>query len=102
LTVARRTKEVGVRRVLGASEISIVVLLSRDFFKLILLANGIAWPLAFVLLRGWLQDFAYRIDLGLSFFILGSILTFLIVFASISMRVIKASRTNPADSLRYE
>ncbi len=102
LTVARRTKEVGVRRVLGASEISIVVLLSRDFFKLILLANGIAWPLAFVLLRGWLQDFAYRIDLGLSFFILGSILTFLIVFASISIRVIKASRTNPADSLRYE
>jgi putative ABC transport system permease protein len=102
LTVARRTKEVGIRRVLGASEISIVILLSRDFFKLILLANGIAWPLAFVLLRGWLQDFAYRIDLGLSFFILGSILTFLIVFASISIRVIKASRADPADSLRYE
>jgi putative ABC transport system permease protein len=102
LAVARRTKEVGIRRVLGASEISIMILLSKDFFKLILLANGMAWPLAFILLRGWLQDFAYRIDLGLNFFILGSALTFLIVFASISIQVFKASRANPVDSLRYE
>ncbi len=102
LAVARRTKEVGIRKVLGASEVSIAVLLSRDFFKLVLFSNGIAWPLAFLLLRSWLQDFAYRIGLGLGFFILGSILTFLIAFASISIQVIRASRSNPVDSLRYE
>jgi putative ABC transport system permease protein len=102
LAVARRTKEVGIRKVLGASEISIAVLLSRDFFKLVLLSNCIAWPLAFLLLRSWLQDFVYRIGLGLSFFILGSLLTFLIAFASISIQVIRASRSDPVDSLRYE
>ena len=102
LAVARRTKEVGIRKVLGASEINIAVLLSRDFFKLVLFSNCIAWPLAFLLLRSWLQDFAYRISLGLGFFILGSLLTFLIVFASISIQVIRASRSDPIDSLHYE
>lgn len=102
LAVARRTKEVGIRKVLGASDIRIATLLSRDFFKLVLLSNVIAWPFAFLLLRNWLQDFAYRIELGMGFFIFGSVVTLLVALGSISTQVVKAARANPVDSLRYE
>lgn len=102
LAVARRTKEVGIRKVFGASQRNIAVLLAGNFSKLLLIGCLIAWPLAFFLLRRWLQDFAYRITLGPFPFIFGSILAFLIALASISIRVFKAARANPVDSLRCE
>jgi hypothetical protein len=102
LAVARRTKEVGIRKVLGASEARITILLSRDFSILVLLANIIAWPAALFLLRQWLQDFAYRIEINLKFFGLGAVLTLIIALAAVSVQVIKAARANPVESLRYE
>jgi putative ABC transport system permease protein len=102
LAVSRRTKEVGIRKVLGASELRIAALLSGDFSRLVLISNLAAWPLAYFILRKWLADFAYRVDLSLAYFVLGAVLTFLITYGAISLQIIRAARANPVDSLRFE
>ena len=102
LAVARRTKEIGVRKVLGASASSIVALLSRDFVKLVVVANLIAWPLVYYAMREWLQDFAYRIDIGPGTFVWGGILTLMVVLLTVSLQAVKAALSNPVEALRYE
>jgi putative ABC transport system permease protein len=101
-SAAQRTKEIGVRKVLGASIQEIVILLSREFAFLVLAANIVAWPLAYFVLRRWLQGFVYRIDITWDIFLVSGILAVVIALLTISHQSIKAAVSNPADSLRYE
>jgi len=102
LAVARRTKEIGIRKVLGASVPSIVLLLSKEFTYLVLAANLIAWPVAYFAMRRWLENFAYRIELGVGVFVLGGVLALLIAWVTVSVQAIRAARANPVEALRYE
>ena len=102
LTVARRTKEIAIRKVNGASISSIVFLLSKQFAFLVLLSNIIAWPIAWYVMNRWLQNFAYRINIGWWMFVLAGVLALLIALLTVSYQAIKAARANPVESLRYE
>jgi putative ABC transport system permease protein len=98
----QRTKEIGIRKVLGASVANVVTLLSKDFVKLVLLANVIAWPAAYFAMNKWLQNFAYRIEIGWWVFALAGGLALLIALATVSTQAIKAALANPVEALRYE
>lgn len=98
----QRTKEIGVRKVLGASVSGIVGLLSKDFVKLVLIANLLAWPIAWYAMNRWLENFAYRIDIGWSIFALAGGMTLLIALLTVSTQAIKAALSNPVEALRYE
>ena len=98
----KRTKEIGIRKVLGASISSILLLLSKDFVKLAVLANLIAWPAAYYAMDRWLQAFAYRIDLDVVPFIFSGILGLAIVLSTVGFQAFKAARANPVEALRYE
>ena len=100
--VQSRTKEIGVRKVLGASTPHLVILLSREFIFLVLLANLIAWPIAYYLMRDWLSGFAYQTDLNVLPFVASAILALIIAFGTVSLQAIRAARSNPIDALRYE
>jgi len=102
LAVARRTKEIGIRKVLGASQTQILSLLSREFVLYIALSSLIAFPIAYYATNQWLQTFAYRTELGIGTFLLGSIALFLVVLTTVTTQTLKAARTNPADALRDE
>src|SRR5699024_3248021 len=101
-TAERRTKEIGIRKVMGATVTNIVVLLSKDFLKLVLIGFVIAVPIAFYFMNQWLQGFAYRIDLGVGIFLLAGGLALLIALATVSWQSIRAALANPVDSLRSE
>ncbi len=98
----QRIKEIGVRKVLGASVSTVVLLLSREFVLLIGLANLIAWPIAYYAMNAWLQNFAYRIDLDVWPFVMGGFLALFIALTTVSHRAWRAACTNPVDALRYE
>ena len=98
----QRRKEIGVRKVLGAAVSGIVVRLSREFLKWVLLANLIAWPLAYVFMKNWLDDFAYRASIGVSIFVFSGLLALMVALLTASFQVLRAARANPIDSLRYE
>lgn len=97
-----RTKEVGIRKVLGASVSSVLLLLSKDYIKLIVIALFIAIPIANYFLREWLNNFAYKIEVNWWLFALPGVMVLLIAMLSISSQTLKAARQNPVDSLRYE
>jgi putative ABC transport system permease protein len=98
----RRTKEIGIRKVLGASVGSIVGLLSREFLLLVAIANLIAWPVAYFAMSRWLEEFAYRISIGLGTFLLAALFALIITLITVSSQAIKAALTDPVDTLRYE
>lgn len=100
--VERRTKEIGVRRVLGASVSGIVALLSKDFIKWVLIANFISWPIAYIVMNEWLQNFAYRISIGILTFLFAGTIALIIALLTVSYQSIKAAVANPVESLRYE
>jgi putative ABC transport system permease protein len=102
LTVIRRTKEIGIRKVLGASATNMVFFLSQEFGKLVIVANIIAWPVAYYAMNRWLQNFAYRINIGLVSFVLAGVLAFTIALITVSFQSIRAALANPVESLRYE
>jgi putative ABC transport system permease protein len=97
-----RTKEIGVRKVVGATVSNIVVLLTKEFTKWILISAVIAWPLAYFAMNNWLQNFAYRINIDVWAFILSGIVTIGVALLTVSYQSIKAAIANPIDSLRYE
>jgi putative ABC transport system permease protein len=98
----RRVKEIGVRKVLGASMSNIVTLLSGHFIKLVLVANAIAWPLAWVTVNKWMQDYAYRISISWWVFLLSGMVAIIIALATVSLLAMKAAMANPVESLRTE
>lgn len=101
-TVIQRTKEIGIRKVLGASVNSILFLLSKDFLILVLLAFVIASPLAFYFIEDWLSKYAYRMDISWWLFALAGSASLLTAFLTVSFRTVKAAKADPVKSLRYE
>ena len=98
----QKTKEIGIRKVLGASVFSIFGLLSKEFVKLVIVACVIASPIAYLFVGRWLQDFAYRIDLHPVYFFIGGVLALLLTLMTMTYQALKAARTNPVDALRTE
>jgi len=98
----QKTKEIGIRKVLGASTPEIVYLLSKEFAKWVVLANLIAWPVAYFLMKNWLQNFAYRINMNIWVFIAAGVGALIVAFVTISFHAVKAALANPIDSLQYE
>ena len=101
-TAEQRTREIGIRKVLGATVTGVAALLSKDFLKLVIIANGIAWPLAWWAMNKWLQDFAYRIAISWWVFAIAGIAALLIAMVTVSFQAIKAALASPVKSLRAE
>ena len=101
-TTSQRTKEIGIRKILGASVKSISVLLTRDFIKLVLLANIFSWPIAYYFILRWLETFSYRISVSWWIFAAATCIALLIAIVTISFQAINAARANPVNSLRPE
>jgi putative ABC transport system permease protein len=101
-TAEKRTKEVGIRKVLGASSFRIIFSYSKEFTKWVILANLLAWPVAYFVMSKWLENFAYRTKIALWTFVLAAILTLLIAIVTVTFQVVRAALANPVDSLRYE
>jgi putative ABC transport system permease protein len=101
-TAEQRTKEIGIRKVLGASVPDIVGMLMREFSKWVIVSNIIAWPVAYYFMNKWLKNFAYRINLGLWIFVMSAALAFFLALLTVSYQSIKAAKANPIDSLRYD
>ncbi len=102
MTINQRIKEIGIRKVLGSSIMNIIMLLSKDFLLLILVAFFIATPIAWYMMNQWLKDYAYRIDISLWMFVLAGVICFGIAWGTIAWQTLKAARTNPVNSLRDE
>jgi putative ABC transport system permease protein len=101
-TTEQRTKEIGVRKVLGASAVSIATMITRDFVVLVLVAVGLSLPVAWMLLSRWLEDFAFRIDLSWIYFAAGSLAGLAVAILTVSLIALRAASRNPVLSLRYE
>jgi putative ABC transport system permease protein len=101
-TASQRTKEIGIRKVLGSSVTGVFVLLSKDFLRLVAVANVIAIPLVWYVMDRWLSGFAFRIDIGVWIFIISAVITTLIALVTVSYQSVSAATTNPVKSLRYE
>ena len=101
-TAEVKTKEIGVRKVLGASVSSIILLLSKQFTRWILLANIVAWPIAWFTMSRWLKNFAYRIDIEWWVFLLAGGLALMIALLTVGTQAVRAALANPVESLRYE
>jgi len=101
-TAEQRTKEIGIRKVLGASAANLVMLLSNQFTKWVLIANVIAFPIAYLILSKYLENYAYRIDLGVGPFLLAGVLALVIALITVSLQAVKAALANPVDALKYE
>jgi hypothetical protein len=98
----RRTKEIGIRKVLGASVPKLIYLLSSEFAKWVLVANIIAWPVAYLVAHRWLQNFAYRTNIHAGMFLSAAGLSLIIALATVSFKALKTASANPAEALRYE
>jgi putative ABC transport system permease protein len=101
-SAAQRTKEIGIRKVLGASVTNIISLLSKDLLKLVLIASIISFPIAWWMMSGWLSDFAYHISIPAGVFVLSALLAIIIALITISFQAIKSALANPVKNLRTE
>jgi putative ABC transport system permease protein len=100
--IEQRTKEIGIRKVLGASTQTILVLVSKEFFQLILIAFLIAAPLTYWAMTNWLENYAYRVHIGANIFMLAALAAFIVGTLTICFQAIKAALNNPVTSLRSE
>jgi len=101
-TIQKRNREISIRKVLGASLMDILTLLNRVFIRLVVIANLIAWPIAYLLLRNWLDGFAFRIALSVWPFIISGLVTLLLAVVVVSLQVYKTASANPSNNLKYE
>ena len=101
-TCEQRTKEIGVRKVLGASVVNIVMMLSKEYTRWVLIANLIAWPITYDVAIKWLESFPYRVALGPAIFLLTGILTLVVAWLTVSYQSVRAALSDPAKSMRYE
>lgn len=101
-TTERRTKEIGIRKVLGSSVPNIIIILTKGHIVLIIIASAIAYPIAHYVINKWLQNFAYRIDVGFATFLLSVVIALIITLATVGFQAVKVARANPVDSVRYE
>jgi putative ABC transport system permease protein len=102
ITSEQRTKEIGIRKVLGASIPNVSLILSKDYLILVILSNVIAWPVGYYFMKKWLQNFVYRIDITLWPFLWAGVLALMIALLTVIWRTIRAAMANPVESLRYE
>ena len=102
ITAEQRTKEICIRKVVGASVLNILVIFTQLFTKWVLLANLFAWPIAWYAMNKWLQNFAYRIDLSIWPFLIAGLSALVIAILTVSWQAIRSATTNPVESLRYE
>ena len=100
--IVRRTKEIGIRKAMGASTNNIFVMLSREYIKWVLIAVIIACPIAWFLMDKWLQGFAYKINLGADIFILAALIALVITLMTVTWQSLKSALENPIKALRYE
>ncbi len=100
--IEQRTKEIGIRKVLGASVSGVVLNLSADFLKWVLIANIIAWPAAYYFMNKWLQNFAYKVDISWWIFVLSGGIAFIVALLTVIFQAVKTATANPVKSLRYE
>ena len=100
--IVRRTKEIGIRKAMGASTNNIFVMLSREYIKWVLIAVIIACPIAWFLMDKWLQGFAYKINLGVDIFILSALIALVIALATVTWQSLKSANANPVEALKYE
>ena len=101
-TIEQRTKEIGIRKSMGATAGSIFYLISKEFVLLVSVSTLIAWPLIYYLAKNWLQNFYYRIELRPVDFLSGFMIALAVALFTISYKTIKSARTNPVEALRYE
>ena len=101
-TLEQRTKEIGVRKILGASLNSLVGLVSKEFIRLVLISNLVAWPLAYFGMRRWLEGFAYRISIKPDLFLAAGVMAMTVALLTVALHSVRAARANPVDSLKYE
>ena len=100
-SIRQRTKEIGIRKALGASVTNIVSYLIAEFLKLLIIANFLAWPAAYIVMNYWLQNFPYRIEIQISIFLIAGALAFIIAIITVLYQALKAAMANPVDALRY-
>jgi len=98
----QRKKEMGIRKVLGASILELIIMLSKEFTRWVLIANLIAWPAAYLIMNNWLANFAYRTNISFEIFLLSATTALIIALATVSTHAIRAATANPVKSLRYE
>ncbi len=101
-TAEQRTKEIGIRKVLGATVGQIMKMLTKDFMKLVLIANVFAWPITYLLAKDWLSNFSYQIDLPILPFVLATVLALIIALITVSSQAFVAANSDPVDALKYE
>ena len=101
-TAEQRTKEIGVRKVMGASVLQIISLLSKDFTKLVIVSCLIACPISYFAMNEWLQNFAYRTNISLWIFFVSGGLALIIALATVSVQTLKSAQSNPVEALKYE
>lgn len=102
LSVARRAREMGIRKVLGASAGRILLLFNKEYLLLLLIANLMAWPVVYYAMTRWLSTFAYRIEIGPGVFVLAGLIVGALAMLTITTQAFRTARVNPADTLRYK
>jgi hypothetical protein len=101
-TAEQRTKEIGIRKVLGSTVSGVVLLLSKDFARLVLAANLVAWPIAYYIMKSWLQGFAYKTGFGIWIFVLSGVIALTVALVTVSYQAVKTAMKDPVNALKYE